>query len=194
MGLAAVSDAIAEFVELHAEVKSRLTEAGQASAAVFIEETFRKSLALAAASYFEHALTQLLCDFVSRKSGSCEPLVAFFKNKAIKRQYHTYFDWDNGSANVFWSLWGNDFKKETLDVLKSDDAVAGSVSAFLELGKLRNELVHNNYVAFAPELTSDDLYVKYKQALPFIAFVKKRLDSLDVHSADAGIAPQPSHS
>lgn len=41
------------------------------------------------------------------------PIAEFIRNKAIERQYHTYFNWKENKAtsiNGFWGLWGDEFK------------------------------------------------------------------------------------
>jgi hypothetical protein len=64
------------------------------------EENFRKALLLAAASYFEHCISDAVLEFANETSNGNELLVEFVKNKAISRQYHTFFDWDSGKVTA----------------------------------------------------------------------------------------------
>lgn len=73
----------------------------QVSFEMYINDTYKKSLLLSAASYFEVAITKAIHDFVDRKSRQNTEIVAFVDNKAMKRQYHTFFNWDGNNANQF---------------------------------------------------------------------------------------------
>ena len=42
-------------------------------------------------------------------SNKNELLVSFVNNKAISRQYHTYFSWKDTNANSFFGLFGDIF-------------------------------------------------------------------------------------
>ena len=67
---------------------------------------FRKALLLAAASYFEYRICDDVLCFVRECSNKSELVESFFKNKAIARQYHTWFSWESKNANsFFWFVW-----------------------------------------------------------------------------------------
>jgi len=55
-----------------------------------VDTTFKKTLALSAASYFEDEIRTILIKFVDKKSNSNTLLNSFVRNKAIARQYHTF--------------------------------------------------------------------------------------------------------
>ena len=73
------------------------------------EETLSKTLLVAAASHFERELTELIRRTVSIHSGGSEVIQEFVQNKAIKRQYHSYFQWDTQKANNFFGLFEKTF-------------------------------------------------------------------------------------
>lgn len=141
-----------------------------------VNKYFTKILVLSAASYFEEQIQTILVEFVSAAS-SKDPLVtSFLKKKAINRQYHTYFNWTGKNANSFFTLFGDEFKRKLEAEIKADAKLDKSVKAFLEIGDLRNRLVHNNFAAYSlnPK-TSDEIFKLYEEAVNFINLVKEKL-------------------
>ena len=52
--------------------------------------------------------------------------------------------------------------------LNSDEQLALSISSFLELGRIRNQLVHQNFAIFPLDKTVNEIYQLYNNALVFI--------------------------
>ena len=73
---------LVKYLEQDNEVSFRIT----------VDENFRKVLLLAAASHFENCITNHILEFAHEISNENELLVSFIKNKAVSRQYHSYFD------------------------------------------------------------------------------------------------------
>lgn len=145
-----------------------LTNANELSHVNSVEASFRKTFLLAAASDFETRVRDCLINFVNEKANGYPAVVAFLKNKAIERQYHTYFNWKDRNANSFWGFFGSDFKAHMVTVVKADAALKGAIDAFLELGDLRNNLVHLDFASFVLDKTSEEIYELYKKAMPFV--------------------------
>jgi hypothetical protein len=76
------------------------------------EDTFRKALLLASASYFEDRNTSDLINYFIETSSNNRITTGFLKNKAISRQYHTFFDWDKKMQIIF-----SDFLENLLKIL-----------------------------------------------------------------------------
>lgn len=148
------------------EAIDALQKSGEVSAQVAIEDHARKALLLSVASYFEHKLTGILKQLSSMTNNPL--LTEFVIRKAITRQYHTLFEWDGKNANKFFSLFGSDFRQRMEANVKGDIVLKTSIKAFLELGSLRNQLVHNDYATFPLEKTSDEIYLMYKSASLFV--------------------------
>src|SRR5688500_1184271 len=74
-----------------------------------VDEQFRKSLLLAAASYFEDRVTGSLLEFFEGASNNNKLIAEFIKNQGISRKYHTLFNWDAKNANQFFGLFGDHF-------------------------------------------------------------------------------------
>lgn len=52
--------------------------------------------------------------------------------------------------------------------VKDSDELKLSISAFMEIGRERNKLVHQDYATFALEKTLDEVHGLYRNALLFV--------------------------
>jgi hypothetical protein len=52
--------------------------------------------------------------------------------------------------------------------IRRDTTFAISVKDFVQLGSLRNQLVHQNYASFTLEKTADEIWGLYESACKFI--------------------------
>jgi hypothetical protein len=162
------SPVVASLYREHRELLSYLQENGQLSFSNTTEGTLPKILLLAAASHLEKELQDLIISYFTDVTGDCKPAVSFVNRKAISRQYHTFFDWDKGNGNAFFALFGEDFKTAVNQKIRDDPALAQSVRDFVQLGSMRNQLVHQNYAAFTLEKTSEEIWNFYESACSFI--------------------------
>ncbi len=136
---------------------------------------FRKALLLAAASYFEHRICACVIEFVRERTGGSILIESFVKNKAISRQYHTWFKWNETNANQFFGYFGTDFKSAMITKIRDSDDLRSSVRAFLEVGNERNKLVHQDYATFPLEKTLDEIYGLYRDACRFVEYLPNAL-------------------
>lgn len=165
---------IDRFYEDNHILAAYLEKVGENSLLNQVESHFRKTLLLSAASFFETLIKEELLRFVEERAGAAAPLVHFVKNKAIERQYHTFFNWDQHNANSFFGLFGSEFREFMEAEVKSNSEFSASIRAFLELGEIRNRLVHQNFGIFPLEKTTDEIYELYKKAGLFVeAFPQK---------------------
>lgn len=160
---------IVEMLERNAEV----------SLQVVVGDNFRKVLLLAAASYFEHRVCNAVLDFVRERSGGSELVASFVRNKAIARQYHTWFSWEQNNANQFFGLFGNSFRTEMIARVKASEEMQKAIEAFLELGNERNKLVHQDYATFPLEKDLEEIYTLYRSALSFVDRLPSSLRECD---------------
>lgn len=172
---------------LNSEYKSIidfLNSQTQPSLSSDVDKYFKKVILLSSASFFEHKIQEVLIEFVSKEANDSSRLINFFKKKAIGMQYHTYFDWGvkndpdkpGKNANTFFALFGDSFKKSIETEIKSTPNLEESVKAFLEIGHLRNILIHSNFAAYNfDNKTADEIFALYKKGLPFIDYVKDKL-------------------
>jgi hypothetical protein len=140
------------------------------------DNNFKKILLLSAASFFEHEIIQILLEFVNNSANNNPKIYSFAKKKAVDRQYHTYFNWDaNKGANQFFSLFGEDLKKNIEKDLKSDETLERAVRDFLEIGSTRNKLVHENFANFTLDKTAREIYELYRSASIFVDYLARCL-------------------
>lgn len=161
-----------------------LSTKSQPSLASDVNKHFKKVLILSSASYFEHEIQNILTSFVANRSNDNVMVISLLKQKAIYQQYHTYFNWGTKNeptkpgknANTFFSLFGDDFKKEMEILIKQNVKLDESIKAFVEIGHLRNILVHSNFASYNfDNKTTDEIYSLYGKGLKFIEFVKEKL-------------------
>ena len=149
---------------------------GEISFATYIDSVYKKVLVLSAASYFESAISGLVSLYAKRVSGSDKRIVTLIENKVLERQYHTFFDWKTNNTNAFWKMFG----KETYDAVRAqidgDGELKEAERSFMELGRQRNLLVHENFAEFDVNITVEEIYKKYKSASSFIDYISKVLD------------------
>lgn len=144
------------------------------------EENFRKSILMASASYFEDQIISIIIHYVNEKSQNNQLIVEFIKNKAIRRQYHTLFDWDSNNANQFFGLFGKSFSEFMKKEIKTDPKLENSIKAFIQIGSDRNRLVHQNYGTFVLEKTSREIIELYKEGKLFIKTLPIKLHECPV--------------
>jgi hypothetical protein len=151
----------------HRDVLEYLREQKQASYHSALESTLPKVLLLAAASEFEQRVCAALLEFVREHSTDLK-ISALVEQKAIRRQYHTLFDWDKRTASKFWSLFGSDYKDRMNRFCLDDAELTEAISAFMEIGSLRNQMVHNDYATFVLEKTLDEVSALYEKGSSFL--------------------------
>jgi len=168
----------------YTEINKFLDDNKQPSLSSDLNRHFKKIILLSVASYFEHEIQNILINFVSATSRNDNRLINFLKKKAISLQYHTYFSWgekDNpdkpgNNANTFFALFGDDFKKSVSAEIQQNTKLGESIKSFLEIGHLRNILVHSNFAAYNFEnKTTEDIYKSYQNASLFIDYLKDKL-------------------
>src|SRR6266404_5743422 len=145
---------------------------------------FRKALLLATASYFEDQICNSVAIFV-REQGKSMLIESLVRNKAISRQYHTWFAWDKKNANQFFGLFGTEFRGLMTGRVATTPELKSSIEAFLELGNERNLLIHQNYATFPMEKTLDEIYALYQSALLFVTSLPAALRDCQGLAAEA---------
>ena len=173
--------------EEYKSIVSFLNQKAQPSLSSDVNKYFKKVIVLSSASYFEHRMQDVLIKFIEKETNNNTRAVSFFKNKAIGMQYHTYFSWgEKGNrdkpgknANTFFALFGEEFKKKVEDEIRNDEGLERSIKAFLEIGHLRNILVHSNFAAYdLDNKTAEEIFDLYNKGLPFIEYVSIKLNEV----------------
>ncbi len=143
----------------------------------FSDSNLRKNLLLASASFFENRFQSIIEKFTINKSNNCIALVSFLRNKAIKRQYHMYFNWDGNNVNSFLGLFGENFRDAFKEIVNSGDDLKDSISAFLEVGRERNRLVHQDFGNYPLEKTSEEIFKLHNKAMIFVSRFESEINN-----------------
>ena len=149
---------------------------GEVSFATYIDNVYKKVLVLSAASFFESKISGMISDYATMATGIDKRIVHLVEAKAIERQYHTLFDWNSGNTNTFWKLFGDETKEKVRDLIGKDEQLKNAELEFLDLGKRRNLLVHENFAEYDVNITVNEIYQKYKIACDFVEFMSKVLN------------------
>ena len=131
------------------------------------EEIFQKSLYMAIGSYFEQRITGYILKFIGKLAGNSVLVIEFARNKAISRQYHTYFNWNGANVNSFFGLFGGEFRDYMKEYVNNNAEYGEAIKAFLDVGNVRNEVAHD-FGAVSLTKTTDEIYALYKKALVFV--------------------------
>jgi hypothetical protein len=161
--------------EQNKEAIAIVSRADEVSIAADLDNKLKKHLIMAAASYFETEVRGCIEQLAVQASGNNIYIVSLIKQKAIERQYHTYFDWEKGNANRFFAHFGDEFKNRCKREVDNDAELACAMRAFVDLGDMRNKLAHLNFAQYPIDKTSDEIYAQYEKALVFLAYIKRRL-------------------
>lgn len=157
-----------------------LVSAKKVSEASSYQLCLTKFIIVSIASFFEKKIENILKNYAENVSNT--HLSNFIYNQALEFKYHTLFDWgDKGkpekpreNINKFLKLFGEDFLTETKDKIKKKE-LDRSIKAFVEIGHLRNILVHQELSSYSLTKTTDEVLSLYNDALVFIDFLEKDL-------------------
>ena len=177
---------IEKLYEEHATLSDYLGRQEEPSFKQLVTDNFRKTLALSVASLFENLITDAVLKFCEIRGGGDPGLICLVRMKAVEKQYFKYFDWDNKSANHFYSMFGDPFGVSMKAEVKANPELKRGCEAFLELGYMRNCLVHQNFATFSFEKTAEEVYAEYRDAEKFVSYLVSRL-SLNTKENTANI-------
>ena len=167
-----------------------LDEAGEISLRSTADANFRKALLLAAASYFERQLTDVVVSFAEAATTPNHVVAWLIKRRVVERQYHTWFDWGKRNANRFFSMFGDSFRGHMIALVNNKDNLSSSIQAFMEIGRERNRMVHQDYGSYTLEKTSEEIYQMYRLATEFVERFSqelRRYSSIGEDAAEFGI-------
>lgn len=146
-----------------------LTDKQEISFHLNMETQYKKSLVMSAASYFETEIIQKIEEFYMELSNGNDTIVSFVRNKAIKRQYHSYFSWDKTNGYTqFFGLLGQEFQTFMKEEMRRNPKLTPSLEAFVSLGNERNLLAHLNFASYDVNKTIEEIYTLYNTAFYFV--------------------------
>lgn len=154
---------------------TQLTAAGDLSMHSFANENLRKVLLLSAASWFETRISAAVERFANIQSNGHSGIEALVKRWAVDGMYHRYFEWRKQKPGPFYSLFGEQCGAILKSEIIGSQELKKALDDFLELGNLRNELVHENFAAYPFEKTAEEVYELFQSAEKFVVFVEGKL-------------------
>lgn len=167
-----MSNPVTALKENSDEIKAALRDAGHLSLLVAAEDALRRNLLIAAASFFEHELGGRI-DRVFSGQGCSPECISLIRNKAITRQFYSYFDFKSINTNRLFASFGVDCKDRASAELKASVELKEAERSFIELCALRNNMVHENFAAFSMDASSDEIYQKFEKGCLFLDFFEK---------------------
>lgn len=182
------SDHIRELWEDHRELICFLQQEGKVTLLTRAEDAFRKTLIIATASYFEKQLVDAIVAIYLERARGSTALASFVREQAFGRRFSSLFVWGKNNANYFYKKFGSDFKDHMEKKVRCSEELSGAVKAFLQIGKLRNEMVHGNYADFQPNLTAGEVFQLYEHASKFVCQLPDAIREF----IDMGEPPTPS--
>lgn len=170
-------DLLKRLVDESDELRGFLSAQSQLSLLRSAEDNSRKALILSAASLFEHRITSALLNYADSASKSDKCIMSLVRIRAIERQFSKFFAWEDRKLGPFATLLGADLGaklKQTCSKTPNKE----QMEAFLEIGDLRNQLVHENYAVFPLDKTADEIRQLCESADRFVAQVEALLNSI----------------
>lgn len=138
-------------------------DAKAASSLVFLNELETKFFIVAAGGDLEKRTIDAILHLY-RSSNIRPHLIDFVNRKALKRQFHTLFNWDQDNANSFFGLFGEEKRSEMKEICR-EEPYKTQVSSFLRINRLRNEIVHEGMANYSVPVTIDEAEKLYEQAM-----------------------------
>jgi hypothetical protein len=154
------------------------------------DDSLRKALLLASASYFEKRMTDAVLQFVQECTSHTHVLPFLVKSKVISRQYHTWFDWNCKNANTFFKLFGQTFSDQMKEIVNANEDLKASIAAFMEVGSERNRLVHQDFGSYSLEKTTQEVFGLYSRALAFVDWFPAAIREYADHSPVDAASPE----
>lgn len=163
---------IAEGIEDAKKIKEILFDSSELSLGVAFEGIMQKYFALSVSSSFEHRIVNAILKYAELHSDKMKYNYNLIRTKAVKRQYHTYFNWEQKNANSFFALFGYECRETYIREKKENENLRNGELSFLELGRLRNELVHFDFITYPFPLTMEEIKGKYESADVLVCYIE----------------------
>ncbi len=162
---------------VHAElatVRAVLAARDGPSDLIAFDQLATKTLLLCAASYFERVICSSLLE-TAAATGTKPVFRTFIEKQALERKDHTMFDWESSNANKFFGLFGDDFRNLMKQLVSTDDDLTAAVREFMFITNERNKLVHGNFAGISTDITFQEVWKKFSQAVKFAEWLPEKL-------------------
>lgn len=147
-----------------------LNKQGNLGEIISYEESATKTLIIAAAGEHEKQITRILKN-MSIVHKAPDFIGDFISTQALKRRYHSLFDWNGRKITSFAGLFGSEKRIEILAECQDKPCV----DDFFYIGSERNRIVHNGLASESIDITFNNVRKKYYSSLEFLEILKKTL-------------------
>jgi len=130
-----------------------------------LNRTYHKVILVAAASSLENQVKRVVESLFSEHGR--DELGVFVAKRVLDRDYYRLFDWNNEKAKSFFSSFGPHCSRLFEETRRNDGEFERQHSSFMRIGRLRNQLVHQNYATFILDVTPEELVILYRSAVLF---------------------------
>lgn len=162
----------------HESLREFLLQKSEISFASVLEATTPKLALLSAASWLEARLQEILVAYYESILPAAPHAVTFVKNAGIERRYHSWFEWDRSNSNKFFALFGPDFKRLCAEEVRTSDTFELQMRSFMQIGSLRNSLVHGNFASFYLDKSAVEVDELFRNAVGFLNELSKLLQRM----------------
>lgn len=173
-----MDEIIKTFIERHSIISQMLEDRGDLSLKILIDDDFKKALVLGIASSFEQHIQESIRLLVTNSTNS-ELIQSLIESKVISRQYHSYFDWKGNNVNNFLGMFGEQFRKKTLNDFKNNPQLNLGSQKFIEIGRQRNILIHENFLTISLDWTFDEIIGAYQSVYQFVLYIRNKFSELN---------------
>lgn len=162
-----------EFYNDYRQLVALLEGPDTASLRVSMSDKLSRALVLVIANFYEGEIKEILLNLF--RTGSTSPLIPPFLQSSMERKYHEYFDWKAQNANKFFAMFGDDFRRQAIEDVRNGRELEEGVQAFMEIGRMRNVLAHEQLLGVPLPKTADEYYTLHQKALVFIQYLRESL-------------------
>jgi len=144
---------------------------GELSHVQLVVDAFRRNLVISAASLFEQLLKDAIIDLSRTRTDGDAAIMCLVRVGVVDRGFHLMFSWKDRSPNSFFAYFGDPLGSAMRKDCANDPKLRDAGRAFLELGQLRNSMVHTNFAMFAFDDSPEEAYAKYLEAKLFVDYI-----------------------
>jgi len=159
-------DAVTNTYVEYSDLLTFLLNSGQVSYSAISGVMFSKLLTISIGSYFETELKEIVEGAFNKKNTN-RIVIEFSKKNGFERKFHTWFSWEKTNANSFFSMFGNQFAEAAKSFVIANK-IEIPIKNFMEIGRERNRLVHENILIAPFEKTLDEVFDQYLSARIFV--------------------------
>jgi len=160
------------YKESYEFVTAALTRNAELEQMISYEEFASKTLLIAIAGQHEREIVSILTQ-MAKLHNAPDFISDFIEKQALKRRYHSLFNWDSKKINTFAGLFGTEMKTKIINHCGD----LQSTKDFFFIGGERNRIVHNGLATESIDKTFLEIWELYESSKEFIVTLKSLFHS-----------------